>query len=364
MSPLPVSGDAGGAKADIQKIWSSVPHVTWVGELSGSPEPYSITVNGDSVISEKLVINNYDDSIHIRIPLHYGKSNLIVIKDGNSVIYRTDFFFAFSFEGILVPEEYMITPFHSERNESPCRTCHRMDVEMADMMPARPTDSLCYSCHNGEFPELLNQHREAGVSWECLRCHKAEPMETDFSLDGPVKYAMAEGARVAPLCYRCHINKEKEHSEFKYVHGPVAMQGCNMCHNPHGSNNKRLLQKEISTLCVECHRLQEMVEKPHLHAPLVKSGCTACHDPHGSNSPFFLPSDIIGTCFSCHPNIREKGKNHPITGHPVYAEQDPLVEDREFTCVSCHNPHSSEHDRLLAEEELMMLCVRCHPRFK
>ena len=134
-----------------------------------------------------------------------------------------------------------------------------------------------------------------------------------------------------------------------------------MCHNPHGSKNKRLLQKEISTLCIECHRLQGIMDKPKVHAPLIKGGCTACHDPHGSNFKLFLSADIIGTCFSCHPGIREKGNNHPITGHPVSGPSDPSMEDSKFSCVSCHNPHSSEYNKLLPGAEPIMICMKCHP---
>ena len=117
-------------------------------------------------------------------------------------------------------------------------------------------------------------------------------------------------------------------------------------------------------MCIECHNMQNMMERPKVHEPLIKEGCTGCHNPHGSNSLFFLATDIISSCYKCHPKIEKLGNNHPIMGHPVSGPQDPRNHDRQFTCVSCHNPHSSEFDKFLAVDQMMMLCIRCHIKDK
>jgi predicted CXXCH cytochrome family protein len=346
---------------ETRKSWTSVPHYTWTGNISGSPDTLSVTVNGNPMAADTGAISNYDGTVHIRIPLEHGVSNLISIQEGGQILFSTDIFYAYTFEAGKVPEGYLVNPFHTEQNEASCLACHRLKINMKDLIPSSPADSICYPCHEQDFSSLSYQHREAGINWECFRCHQTEAQETDDYWESPVKFTIQEGRKVAPLCYDCHQVKKKEHSEFNYVHGPVAMSGCNMCHNPHGSNIKRFLRKEISTMCVECHTMQDVMTNPVIHTPLAKEGCTACHDPHGNTAPFFLSADINELCFSCHKKIREKGNNHPLMGHPVSAPQDPLVEDREFTCVSCHNPHSSQYASLLAGEEIMMLCMNCHP---
>jgi predicted CXXCH cytochrome family protein len=110
--------------------------------------------------------------------------------------------------------------------------------------------------------------------------------------------------------------------------------------------------------------MQEIMATPNVHEPLVRKGCTACHDPHGSNFPYALETVVQELCLNCHPKIRRQKNNHPTTGHPVSGLKDPSNVDRPFSCTSCHNPHSSEFDLLLAEEDIMMLCIHCHPEYK
>jgi len=356
--PAPVQAEAEG----VRKVWSFVPQLTWVGKTPATPDGLSITVNGAPVEPKELIINNYEDTVHVRIPLKHVTGSLVMVREGNNTLFSADVFYAATYEARLVPEEYEVRPFHTAQNEQTCRACHRLSPGMSDIVPSSPAESMCYPCHKQEFSGLEFQHREAGVSWECLRCHQAEPIENEFSMSGPVRFAIKEGNRVAPMCYRCHINKAKEHAGFKYLHGPVAMAGCNMCHNPHGSNTRRLLQKDISKLCIECHRFQDRLKQPVVHEPLLREGCITCHDPHGSNSPFFLAAAIDEACFKCHPYMREKGDNHPVLGHPVSGPDDPLVKERPFSCISCHDPHAAEYDKLLPKEEIMMLCSLCHQR--
>ncbi len=345
---------------EIRKIWSSESHITWIGTIAGPIENLIITINNKPVASDKLILNEYTESVHVRIPLEYGVSSLVSVVDGDHLLFKEDLFYASTFEEELVPEEYEFNTFHTERNEEPCLACHRLEVQENDKQPVSPAESICFPCHKQKFSGIEFQHKAAGVNWECLNCHQAEAVETDYSINGPIKFVIMEGMAVAPLCYDCHKDKKQEHDQYKYVHGPVAMQGCIMCHDPHGSNDKNLLLMEVSTMCINCHDLQEMMEKNKVHKPLIKDGCTGCHDPHGSNSRVFLPRDIISTCYICHPKIEKLGNNHPIMGHPVSGPEDPVNHDRQFTCVSCHNPHSSEFDKFLAADEMMMLCIRCH----
>ena len=52
-------------------------------------------------------------------------------------------------------------------------------------------------------------------------------------------------------CIKCHVDKR---GPFVYEHPPVRVEGCETCHNPHGSMNAKLLRRPVVfTVCLECH---------------------------------------------------------------------------------------------------------------
>ena len=92
-----------------------------------------------------------------------------------------------------------------------------------------------------------------------------------------------------------------------YKH-PPAEEGCGTCHAPHSSDNANLLVMDIEKLCLQCH---EKVPKTHLHGmgktPYVdqKTGqyvnCVSCHDPHSSNNEKMTKGDRRRElCARCH----------------------------------------------------------------
>jgi predicted CXXCH cytochrome family protein len=342
----------------IPRKWSPETHLTWIGQISGSPDDLLIIINDNPIDTGNLIINKYADTAHIRIPLEHG-SNLISINEGDNMLFSADIYSASKFEARLVPEEYIFSPFHTDANEESCLSCHRMRVENTDIS-SKTADNICLPCHNQEFSGLEFQHKSDGVNWGCLECHQTEAMETNYSPDVPIKYAIEEGLIVAPLCYQCHKDNEIKYGEYNYVHGPVSMGGCTMCHNPHGSNVKGFLRNDISEMCIECHRMQDVLKMPLVHKPVLKEGCTRCHAPHGSNFKFFLADEVKEICLKCHPKTEEQKNNHPVTGHPVSGPVNPNDPDQPFSCASCHNPHASNFDKLLPKEELMMICMICH----
>jgi predicted CXXCH cytochrome family protein len=75
----------------------------------------------------------------------------------------------------------------------------------------------------------------------------------------------------------------------------VRFEGCETCHQPHGSTNARLLRRPVVfTLCLECHNgsgsgltgegVPLQSPRHNLLDPRFQR-CTACHARiHGSNS--------------------------------------------------------------------------------
>jgi len=132
--------------------------------------------------------------------------------------------------------------------------------------------------------------------------------------------------------------------ERKHVHGPVGVGQCTMCHDPHESENKKLLKINEEELCYTCH--ESMDEEKFVHGPVALAQCLTCHDPHGSENSSILNSPAEELCFTCHGDrITEKNIVHG----------DEMLND----CTSCHNAHASSHKYQLVSE-LPGLCSDCH----
>ncbi len=82
------------------------------------------------------------------------------------------------------------------------------------------------------------------------------------------------------LCYDCHDDFQEEYTE---LHGPVASGNCTACHNPHKSQNEKLLVVEIEKLCVYCHETGD-VSNNQSHKDLGSVNCISCHNSHGGET--------------------------------------------------------------------------------
>jgi len=130
------------------------------------------------------------------------------------------------------------------------------------------------------------------------------------------------------------------------MHGPVAGGDCNVCHNPHASDNVNQLEKPPDQLCFSCHsEMKGMMDKRHIHQP-VQEKCTNCHDPHSNVARYMLVADVPQLCIKCHEDLAAT----PEVTHP------PVVSGE---CESCHNVHASDYPRL-TPEPLNEMCFTCH----
>jgi predicted CXXCH cytochrome family protein len=86
------------------------------------------------------------------------------------------------------------------------------------------------------------------------------------------------------LCQRCH---SETMGQANYVHGPVAINDCTMCHHFHASPHPKLLLKGPNELCLHCHNLKDLPQEPCM-ASIETQTCIDCHDPHESPERFLL----------------------------------------------------------------------------
>ena len=132
---------------------------------------------------------------------------------------------------------------------------------------------------------------DSGATWgfheplkNCVTCHEHQP-EQDSS-DMP--YLIAS---VPQLCYGCH----KDYISLAgWVHGPVSIGECLLCHEPHETDNKSLLRKPIPELCYQCHETR-MLQLVANHLDESYAQCNDCHDGHASPGRMLLKQDFLKT---------------------------------------------------------------------
>lgn len=341
-------------------IWSTVPYFNWITESTAPVEQYQVFINGSETKASVVNAVMYHGSLHLRLPLSYETKTEVEIHRQGETLYRADFFFAPSYEKSIVPGNFTYIPFHIEERERPCRKCHRLTINATDAAPTVVQEQICYPCHRHKFDDAVSLHQPAAVQWRCLQCHQAKASPSPWDAGQPIKFAIEDPDTVAPLCYRCHQKFEAKIKGYEYQHGPIGMGACTMCHNPHASNFPRLLQNQESTLCVNCHEMQEVLQQPVIHQVIKDKGCTVCHSPHGSGYPLQLPKTGNDLCYVCHQAIAKQANNHPVQGHPVLIKGMNKRQRDRLSCISCHSPHASEFPKLLPEEEVVLLCTRCH----
>jgi predicted CXXCH cytochrome family protein len=225
--------------------------------------------------------------------------------------------------------------------------------------PPSYAEDDCLQCHE-ELAKGTSVH--AAVAMGCSTCHSAiDAREVPHRKKNKIGKGLSSAQ--PELCYGCH-----DQSRFtgKVVHGAVGKR-CTGCHNPHASKNAKLLTTAIPYLCYACHD-KAAFTKHNVHAPVAKGQCTLCHAPHASDNASLLEKPVQRLCADCHAG-KSDGR-HILAGfgnnnsHPTRGRPDSLKQSKEFSCASCHTPHSSNGKALLAIESSNAgdICLKCHTK--
>lgn len=187
------------------------------------------------------------------------------------------------------------------RNGVACTSCHSVHkAATPKYLLAKEEPALCYGCHTNVRADFSMpfKHRVNEGFMKCTDCHNPHGSfaPTWRMADRPSLVHQAPANEEA--CLKCHTDKR---GPFAFEHPPVRVEGCEMCHSPHGSTNSRLLRRPVVfTLCLECHNGAGTFGRTLSGVPSLSGthnmldpkyqNCTNCHVRiHGSNSdPLFL----------------------------------------------------------------------------
>jgi DmsE family decaheme c-type cytochrome len=212
------------------------------------------------------------------------------------------------------------------------------------MEPPQVLDS-CLDCHARDFGKAnirRSDHTFNGVV--CTNCHSIHHSPT-------LKYLLAK--KQSEVCYGCHVNVRADFAmPFKHRVNEGFMQ-CTDCHNPHGSfapdwrmaQEPNLAQQGLlnEEPCLKCH-VDKRGPFVYEHPPLRIEGCERCHNPHGSTNAKLLRRPVVFTlCLECHTGAGNFGtRNNGIT---ALSSTHNMLDPRYQKCTLCHvRIHGSNSD--------------------
>jgi predicted CXXCH cytochrome family protein len=217
------------------------------------------------------------------------------------------------------PPEYQMTlagPMMKGAEYVGIETCEVCHPEQAKRF--RLTSHFGTSVKEGE------QHKGEA----CESCHGAGSLHVDAGGD-PKKIVRYSADR----CFVCHLNIRAKF-QLQYHHPvPERWMKCTDCHSPHAEDVRAW--SAVSTLrpgekCFRCHK-EFKVPFVFEHDPM-RDGCQVCHDPHGSVSKKLLVAEPIVLCIRCH---WEQSVNAPAAemGRMSHAG---FTIGRGAECIDCH----------------------------
>jgi DmsE family decaheme c-type cytochrome len=245
------------------------------------------------------------------------------------------------------------TPAHTG-----CEGCHgpgKAHVEkpsketiraFSEMEPGQVLDA-CLACHSKDLGKLnirRSTHTQEDVV--CTSCHSIHK--------SPVaKFLLRKQQR--EVCYECHAPVRAQFSmPFKHRVNEGFMQ-CTDCHNPHGAytptwgmgERPRMVDQALGNQepCVKCHS-DKRGPFVYEHATARVNGCETCHQPHGSTNARLLRRPVIFTlCLECHNGANSFGRSG--TGILPQTSSHNMADPRFQNCTTCHvRIHGSNTDSL------------------
>ena len=238
-----------------------------------------------------------------------------------------------------------------------CESCHgpgqkhienrggKTTIQAFSLMQPKQILEACLTCHNQTLSRAnIRRSSHSTADIVCTSCHSIHKSPTPKAL-------LAK--RQTELCYTCHTDVRAQFSlPFKHRVNEGFMN-CTDCHNPHGgsaptwrtASRPRMMEQALSNEepCLKCH-----VDKrgPFVfeHAAVRVDGCESCHQPHGSANPRLLKRPTtFAVCLECHNG---GGSGRTGAGVPIQFPSHNMADPRFHNCTSCHiRVHGSNGDQ-------------------
>lgn len=253
--------------------------------------------------------------------------------------------------------------FHMPVKQGACGACHVVPSTAPNKLRIQNFVEMCVPCHGPKRRIIrgdINVHPPAKQG--CTNCHDPHAGKHQFRLKADRRKDICLTCHTEKKEW---VNNVKnKHGAIFLEDG-----GCIACHDPHGTTRPKMLKAEnTKDLCLRCHSKplkrqedgkmlldigQHLMNNEKWHGPIIDGECTGCHNPHGSNNhrmlkrPFpttsttaFAPEKYV--CFKCHPS--EKVTEKYTTTFTNYRKGEKNlhnihVEVSLITCGTCHDFH-------------------------
>lgn len=266
--------------------------------------------------------------------------------------------------------------FHTPVKIGSCSSCHNIFNKTQNLLRIEVSPPLCTLCHGGKRRLLeLDQNVHPPVKQDCTLCHDPHAGSRKFRLKDDRRRDLCLGCHSEKKEW---INKVKNrHGAINLEDG-----GCIACHDPHSTTRPKMLKADnVRELCLSCHNkplkrdedgkmlldmAKHLKENEKWHGPIVAGDCAGCHNPHGSDNhrmlkgPYPVKKSTVPFkpeayfCFNCHEtgkitekatekltNFRKGTKNL----HTVHVKNSSIV------CGTCHEFHAVKDPVPLLKEK-------------
>ena len=219
----------------------------------------------------------------------------------------------------------------------------------------------CQQCHeeivkgfgqsvHGKSARFLTGARAAN----CDTCHG----DTSKHVESAEAKDILNPAKMTPAtanetCLSCHARDQRRMlwQGSQHENNKVSCVSCHSNHHPKSAEGM-LARRTEQELCLSCHseRRKDFYQRStHLFRTehqTMKVDCVSCHNPHGGEADRMLVARSVNDlCFSCHAEKRG----------PFLWEHAPVREN----CLNCHSPHGTNNPKLLTNR-VHLICQQCH----